>query len=136
MVLTLAIDAFGTGYPIFGYLRQLWVNKFKIDRSFIRDVGVNPDDAAIAGATISMAGSVNLKVIAEGVETEAQMSFLRRHHCGEIQGYYFSKPLAVGKVADKTANCGGLRIVRKPRHMIERPEINSRGFKRMLFTGM
>jgi diguanylate cyclase (GGDEF)-like protein/PAS domain S-box-containing protein len=101
MGLTLAIDDFGTGYSSFSYLRQFQVSKIKIDRSFIRDIGVNPDDAAITTAIISMAKSLNLKVIAEGVEDEAQMSFLRAHHCDEIQGYYFSRPLAVDKVADK-----------------------------------
>ena len=98
---TLAIDDFGTGYSSFSYLRQFRVSKLKIDRVFIRDVAVNPDDAAIASAIISMAKSLHLKVIAEGVEDEAQMSFLRAHQCDEIQGYYFSKPLAVDKVADK-----------------------------------
>jgi EAL domain-containing protein (putative c-di-GMP-specific phosphodiesterase class I) len=98
---TLAIDDFGTGYSSFSYLRQFQVSKLKIDRSFIRDVTVNPDDAAITTAMISMARSLHLKVIAEGVEDEAQMSFLRAHQCDEIQGYYFSKPLAVDKVADK-----------------------------------
>jgi EAL domain-containing protein (putative c-di-GMP-specific phosphodiesterase class I) len=68
---------------------------------FIRDVAVNPDDAAIAAAIISMAKSLRLKVIAEGVENEAQMSFLRAHLCDEIQGYYFSKPLSAEKAADK-----------------------------------
>ena len=101
MGLTLAIDDFGNGYSNFTYLRQFRVSKLKIDRSFIRDVAVNPDDAAITTAIISMAKSLNLKVIAEGVEDEAQMSFLRAHQCDEIQGYYFSKPLAVDKVADK-----------------------------------
>ncbi len=101
MGLTLAIDDFGTGYSSFSYLRQFRVSKLKIDRSFIRDVAVNPDDAAITTAIISMAKSLSLKVIAEGVEDEAQMSFLRAHQCDEIQGYYFSKPLAVDKVADK-----------------------------------
>jgi diguanylate cyclase (GGDEF)-like protein/PAS domain S-box-containing protein len=101
MGLTLAIDDFGTGYSSFSYLRQFRVSKLKIDRSFIREVALNPDDAAITGAIISMAKSLNLKVIAEGVEDEAQMSFLRAHQCDEIQGYYFSKPLAVDKVADK-----------------------------------
>jgi EAL domain-containing protein (putative c-di-GMP-specific phosphodiesterase class I) len=98
---TLAIDDFGTGYSSFSYLRQFRVSKLKIDRSFIRDVAVNPDDAAITAAIISMAKSLHLKVIAEGVEDEAQMSFLRAHQCDEIQGYYFSKPLAVDKVAYK-----------------------------------
>jgi EAL domain-containing protein (putative c-di-GMP-specific phosphodiesterase class I) len=101
MGVTLAIDDFGTGYSNFGYLRQFRVSKLKIDRSFVRDVAVNPDDAAITTAIISMARSLNLKVIAEGVEDEAQMSFLRAHQCDEIQGYYFSKPLAVDQVADK-----------------------------------
>ena len=99
--ITLAIDDFGTGYSSFSYLRQFRVSKLKIDRSFIRDVAIKPDDAAITTAIISMAKSLNLKVIAEGVEDEAQMSFLRTHHCDEIQGYYFSKPLAVDDVADK-----------------------------------
>jgi diguanylate cyclase (GGDEF)-like protein/PAS domain S-box-containing protein len=101
MGLTLAIDDFGTGYSSFSYLKQYRVSKLKIDRLFIRDVAVNPDDAAITSAIISMAKSLRLKVIAEGVENEAQMSFLRTHHCDEIQGYYFSKPLAADRVPDK-----------------------------------
>jgi diguanylate cyclase (GGDEF)-like protein/PAS domain S-box-containing protein len=101
MGLTLAIDDFGTGYSNFTSLRQFGVSKLKIDRSFIRDVATNPDDAAITAAIISMAKSLRLKVIAEGVENEAQISFLREHRCDEIQGYYFSKPLAVDDVADR-----------------------------------
>jgi diguanylate cyclase (GGDEF)-like protein/PAS domain S-box-containing protein len=101
MGLTLAIDDFGTGYSSFGYLRQFQISKLKIDRSFVSDVAVNSDAAAITTAIITMAKSLHLKVIAEGVENEAQMSFLRAHQCDEIQGYYYSKPLAVDKVADK-----------------------------------
>jgi diguanylate cyclase (GGDEF)-like protein len=101
MGVTLAIDDFGTGYSNFASLRQFGVTKLKIDRSFIQDVAVKADDAAITTAIIRMAKSLNLKVIAEGVEDKAQMSFLRAHHCDELQGYYFSKPLAVDKVADK-----------------------------------
>jgi diguanylate cyclase (GGDEF)-like protein/PAS domain S-box-containing protein len=115
MGLTLAIDDFGTGYSSFSYLRQFQVNKIKIDRLFIRDVNVNPDDAAITTAIINMAKGLKLKVIAEGVENEAQMSFLRKHRCDEIQGYYFSKPLAVDKVADKLrGNIAETEAGRKP----------------------
>ncbi len=104
--LTLAIDDFGTGYSSFSYLRQFRASKLKIDRSFIRDVAVNPDDAAITAAIISMAKSLRLKVIAEGVEDEAQMSFLRKHRCDEIQGYYFSKPLTTEGTAAKLRGTG------------------------------
>jgi EAL domain-containing protein (putative c-di-GMP-specific phosphodiesterase class I) len=101
MGLKLAIDDFGTGYSSLSYLKQFPFSKLKIDRSFIRDVAVNPDDAAITTAIISMAKSLSLKVIAEGVENEAQMSFLRALRCDEIQGYYFSKPLTVDEVSAK-----------------------------------
>ena len=101
MDLKLVIDDFGTGYSSFSYLKRFPVSKLKIDRSFVRDVAVNPDDAAITIAIVSMAKSLNLKVIAEGVENEAQMSFLRAHHCDEIQGHYFSEPLSTDEVGDK-----------------------------------
>jgi diguanylate cyclase (GGDEF)-like protein/PAS domain S-box-containing protein len=100
MGLPLSIDDFGTGYSSLSYLKDLPVCKLKIDRSFIRAMTVNPRDAAITAAVISMANSLNLKVIAEGVENEEQMSFLR-HHCDEIQGYYFSKPLEADDFAKK-----------------------------------
>ena len=99
--LKLAIDDFGTGYSSFSYLKQFRASKLKIDRSLITEVAVKADDAAITAAIISMAKSLNLKVIAEGVEDEAQMSFLRSHQCDEIQGYYFSKPLTAEDAARK-----------------------------------
>jgi EAL domain-containing protein (putative c-di-GMP-specific phosphodiesterase class I) len=100
MGVRLAIDDFGTGYSSFSYLKRFPVCKLKIDRSFIRDVAENSDDAAITTAIISMAKSLSLKVIAEGVENEAQMLFLRARQCDGIQGYFFSKPLAVDEFAE------------------------------------
>jgi diguanylate cyclase (GGDEF)-like protein/PAS domain S-box-containing protein len=98
MGVRLAIDDFGTGYSSLSYLRQFHVNRLKIDRSFIRDVAVNRDDAAITTAIIEMAKALNLEVLAEGVENEAQLSFLRGQKCHEIQGFYFSKPETVERI--------------------------------------
>ncbi len=98
MGVNLTIDDFGTGYSSLSYLRQFPVTKLKIDRSFIKDVSHNASDAAIATAIISMAKHLNLRVIAEGVETEEQLSFLRAQHCDEIQGHYLSKPLSAAEL--------------------------------------
>ena len=101
MGLKLAIDDFGTGYSSLSYLRQFPVEKLKIDRSFIKNVAVNSGDAAITTAIIGMGKSLGLKVIAEGVENEEQMAFLREHHCDEIQGYYFSRPISPSEIAER-----------------------------------
>lgn len=101
MGLKLAIDDFGTGYSSLSYLRQFSVNKLKIDRSFIREITTNADDAAITTAIINMAKSLNLTVIAEGVEDHSQFDFLRRLKCDEVQGYYISKPGTATEVADR-----------------------------------
>jgi diguanylate cyclase (GGDEF)-like protein/PAS domain S-box-containing protein len=98
MGVNLAIDDFGTGYSSLSYLRQFSVSKLKIDGSFIQDAATNPDDAAITTAMIDMSKALNLKVLAECVETEAQMNFLRARRCDEVQGYYFSRPLSVADV--------------------------------------
>jgi EAL domain-containing protein (putative c-di-GMP-specific phosphodiesterase class I) len=101
MGVQLSIDDFGTGYSSLSYLQDLPVCKLKIDRSFVNAMTLNPRDAAIIAAVISMGNSLNLKVLAEGVETEEQMSFLRNHHCDEIQGFYFSQPLEADAFAEK-----------------------------------
>ncbi len=97
----LSIDDFGTGYSSLSYLRQFPVYKLKIDRSFVQAMTADSDGAAIAATIINMAQSLNLKAIAEGVETEQQIVFLREHNCDEVQGYYFSKPLAAGDFGEK-----------------------------------
>jgi diguanylate cyclase (GGDEF)-like protein/PAS domain S-box-containing protein len=99
MGLKLAIDDFGTGYSSLSYLRQFPVDKLKIDGSFVRDVALGQGNAAITTAIISMAKSLHLKVIAEGVENESQLRFLRDHQCDEIQGYYLSKPIGADEAA-------------------------------------
>jgi EAL domain-containing protein (putative c-di-GMP-specific phosphodiesterase class I) len=89
----LAIDDFGTGYSSLSYLKRFPVDCVKIDQTFIRDLSAGSEDAAITRAIIAMAHSLELKVVAEGVETQEQLSFLRSQHCDEIQGYLISRPV-------------------------------------------
>src|SRR6202171_4593456 len=91
----LSIDDFGTGYSSLAYLKRFPLDALKIDRTFVRDLTMESDDAEIALAIINLAHNLKLKVVAEGVETEAQMNFLRSHGCDEMQGYYFARPMSV-----------------------------------------
>jgi EAL domain-containing protein (putative c-di-GMP-specific phosphodiesterase class I) len=90
----ISLDDFGTGYSSLSYLRRLPIDRIKIDHSFVHNVTNDPDDAAIVAAVIAMAHRLKLTVVAEGVETENQLAFLREHECDQTQGFLFSRPLA------------------------------------------
>jgi EAL domain-containing protein (putative c-di-GMP-specific phosphodiesterase class I) len=89
----LAVDDFGTGYSSLSYLRKFPIDTLKIDQSFIQHIGTQGDDTTIVAAVLNMAKSLKLKVVAEGVEKDEQLAFLRAHDCDAAQGYYFSHPL-------------------------------------------
>jgi len=92
--LSLSIDDFGTGYSSLAYLKKFPIQTLKIDRSFVRDLGSSLDDNAIVKATIAMASSLNLKVIAEGVENNSQLNVLKGYNCEEVQGFFFARPMS------------------------------------------
>jgi len=106
MGVKLAIDDFGTGYSSLSYLKRFPVDYVKIDQTFIRDLSERGEDAAITRAIIAMAHSLELKVVAEGVEHAEQLSFLRAHHCDEIQGFLISPPLAAGDCLEMLRSVG------------------------------
>ena len=94
----ISMDDFGTGYSSLSYLKKFPINTLKVDRTFVNDILHDSDNASIVSATIKMAHSLNIDIVAEGVETEEQLNFLYQHSCDKIQGYLFSKPLRIGEL--------------------------------------
>jgi len=95
------MDDFGTGYSSLSYLKKFPIDILKIDRSFIKDIPDNQDDMEITSAVIAMAHNLKLKVVAEGIETPAQLGFLRRHRCDIGQGYLFDRPIPGRELAER-----------------------------------
>jgi EAL domain-containing protein (putative c-di-GMP-specific phosphodiesterase class I) len=91
--LRFAIDDFGTGYSSLAYLKRLPLVELKIDKSFVQDIPHDPNDVALVETILSMARHLHFEVVAEGVENEAQLAFLRQHGCERFQGFYFQRPL-------------------------------------------
>jgi EAL domain-containing protein (putative c-di-GMP-specific phosphodiesterase class I)/CheY-like chemotaxis protein len=114
--LHLSIDDFGTGYSSLSYLKRLPIDTLKVDRSFVQDITTDPNDASITRAIISMAHSLKMSVVAEGVETDAQLSTLAAEHCETVQGYFLSKPLPADQASAFLAS--GWRL---PAHLLGRP---------------
>jgi EAL domain-containing protein (putative c-di-GMP-specific phosphodiesterase class I) len=107
MGVALSIDDFGTGYSSLSALKSFPISRLKIDKSFVADLADSPDDQAIAMAVISLGHKLDLRVIAEGVETEQQRDFLRANDCDEMQGYLFSRPLPASDIARLLAGSAG-----------------------------
>jgi len=101
MGIRIALDDFGTGYSSLNYLRKIPISTLKIDKSFIDNITTSIKEEAVIDNIIQMAHSMDLKVVAEGVETKEQLSILKAKNCDFIQGYYYSKPLPVNEIEKK-----------------------------------
>jgi len=97
MGITVSIDDFGTGFSSLVYLKKLPIDELKIDRSFVSELEDNTEDQAIVQAILSLAHNLNIKIIAEGIETEQQQDFLKSHHCTYGQGYLYQRPVAISE---------------------------------------
>jgi len=114
MGVRLAIDDFGVGYSSLSHLKRFPIDTLKVDRSFIRDIPQDPEDRAITEAIIAMGKSLKLTVVAEGVETLEQQTFLHDHACDEMQGYFFSKPISSDQFAELLRQRTSLQSSRGP----------------------
>lgn len=108
--LRISLDDFGTGYSSLAYLSRFAIDVIKIDQSFVADITTNSVNASIATATIAMAHKLGKTVIAEGVETQGQMLYLRRHECDEMQGYLFSRPVDAATISDMLRSGAGINL--------------------------
>jgi len=98
--ISVAIDDFGTGFSSFAYLKSLPIDVLKVDRTFVKDIPLSEGDMKITSAIISMAHSLNLKVVAEGIETDSQRKFLIEQNCDIGQGYLFGKPVPIDQLKE------------------------------------